>query len=89
MAGHEQGEIQLQAGIRATDLGEDALGCSPTCPFLDDVQAPPACPGCADPFSDAEPWEVAARDLRGTTGRLARTAEILSSGEPVVISAPR
>ena len=83
--GTSRAEIQLHSLYRATDLGEHALGCSPTCPFLDDVQAPAACPRCADPFADAGPSAFPARDLRDSSGRLARTAEILSSGESAAI----
>lgn len=83
--GTSRAEVQLHSLYRTGDLGEDALGCSPTCPFLDDLEAPPACPGCSEPFAGAAWSEVAARDLRDLPGRLARTAEILSSGEPTVI----
>lgn len=83
--GTSRAEVQLHSLYRTGDLGEGALGCSPTCPFLDDLEAPPACPGCSDPFAGAVWSEVTARDLRDAPGRLARTAEILSSGEPAVI----
>ncbi|MHB9148789.1 MAG: single-stranded-DNA-specific exonuclease RecJ [Thermoleophilia bacterium] len=83
--GTSRAEVQLHSLYRTGDLGEGALGCSPTCPFLDDLEAPPACPSCSDPLAGAAWSEVTARDLRDVPGRLARTAEILSSGEPAVI----
>ena len=84
--GTSRAEVQLHSFYRvAPDLGEGALGCSPICPFLDDLEAPPACPACAHPFSGAAFTDVMGRDLRDAPGRLSHTAEILSTGEDAAI----
>jgi single-stranded-DNA-specific exonuclease len=83
--GTSRAEVHLHSLYSASDHGESELGCSPSCPFVDDIEMLPACPRCTDPYADAEPVAFEARDLRGRSGTLTLVAEILSSGEPAAI----
>lgn len=81
-------QIVVRHLFPATQFGEEALGCSPYCPYRDDPLAPPACSRCADPFSDvlisaneAIPW----KDIRGQGIGPALLAQIISSGESVAV----
>jgi single-stranded-DNA-specific exonuclease len=83
--GTSRAEVHLHSLYRSSDLGESALGCSPTCPHMDDLDMLPPCPRCEEPFADAKPVDFEARDLRDIPGTLTLVAEILSSGEPTAI----
>ena len=73
------------------EFGEDALGCAPDCPYLDDLLAPPACAHCSEPLAGLDTvhdvTEVPGRDLRGAGMQLSTIAQVVSAGEPTAIVA--
>ena len=88
--GTVRSEVVLNSLFAVDSAGEEALGCSPKCPYLDDLDAPPACPHCADPFGDTcidADARVPGRDLRGQGRQFATIAQVVSSGEPVAVVA--
>lgn len=81
-------EVILNSFFAVDSVGEKALGCSPECPYLDDVSASPPCLHCANPFVDTHvdvECGVPGRDLRGEGRQFSTIAQVISSGEPVVI----
>lgn len=84
--GRERCEVQLHSLYATPDLGTTALGCSPDCPFLDPIDLPGPCPGCAEPFATPVDENLPpADDLRDRGGRPSALAQILSAGEPAVV----
>ncbi|GAB4251334.1 MAG: hypothetical protein Kow00129_12180 [Thermoleophilia bacterium] len=84
--GFTRAEVQLHSLYRPNGLGEEALGCSPGCPFLDDLDAQSACDRCASPYADVErPRARVGDDVRDQGGYLSYIAQVLSSGEPAAV----
>jgi len=84
--GRERCEVQLHSLYAVPDLGTIALGCSPDCPFLDPIDLPGSCPGCAEPFvAPVGETLPPVNDLRDRAGRLSALAQILSTGERSVV----
>lgn len=79
-------EVHLHSLYRTRDVGAQALGCTPECPFRDPLDAAMPCTRCSDPYRDVTATTaLAGRDLRDAPGRLTSIAEILSSGEPAAL----
>ncbi len=79
-------ELHLHSLYGRPDQGESSLGCSPDCPFRDDLQAPAACPGCADPFAGQPDGGLPdTRDLRDQPGSLSALAQVIASGEEAAV----
>ena len=91
--GYAKAEVRLHSLYRRRDLGEAALGCSPDCPFLDSLDAPPGCAACTDPYGRLPVRESVAVDAPvDCANPLTLLAQVLSTGEPAVVltaSVPR
>jgi single-stranded-DNA-specific exonuclease len=84
--GASRAEVELHSLFRPHDLGQAALGCSPDCPFLDDLEAAPPCSRCADPFgSESRALTLPGRDLRDRGEALSHVAQVLGSGESAAV----
>ena len=84
--GRERCEVQLHSLYATPDLGTTALGCSPECPFLDPIDLPGPCHGCAEPSAAPTQQNLPpANDRRDRSGRSSALAQILSTGEPAVV----
>ncbi len=84
-------EVVIHSLFDVNEFGEDALGCAPDCPYLDDLLAPPACAHCSEPLAGLDTvhdvTEVPGRDLRGAGMQLSTIAQVVSAGEPTAIVA--
>lgn len=84
--GFSRAEVELHSLYRPRDLGQTSLGCTPDCPFLDELGQAAPCPHCADPYAEETvPLPLRGRDLRDRGGYLSAIAQVLSSGEPVCV----
>lgn len=80
-------EVVLNGFYRSGGFGESALGCLPTCPYLDALDAPPACASCRNPLGlqQHDGTQLCGRDARDQNVQLSTLAQVISSGEPVAV----
>lgn len=86
--GTVRSEVVVQSLFADERKGEESLGCSAQCPYLDDPLAPPACAHCLNPIAVTEsgvPDTLPGEDARNAGMQFSTIAQVVSSGEPTAI----